>query len=70
MIDEKVKSKLAKRAKKLVAYARKHGLDYINISVMAPDEDCPRWFADVEFTPKDYRRVSVTQFYDEGSDDE
>ena len=70
MIDEKVKSKLVKHAQKLVAYARKHGLDYINISVMEPDETCPHWFADVEFTPKDYKRVSVTKFYEDGELDE
>lgn len=70
MIDEKVKSKLVKHAQKLVAYARKHGLDYVHISVLTPDEYCSHWFSDVEITPKDGKRVSVTKFYEDGELDE
>ncbi len=42
-----IERKLRKRARKLAKFARKHGLEYVHIGAMAPDEFTSEWFTDV-----------------------
>lgn len=42
-----IERKLRKKARKLAKFARKHGLEYVHIGAMAPDEFTSEWFTDV-----------------------
>lgn len=61
-----IERKLRKRARKLAKFARKHGLEYINICVMAPDEFASEWFTDVTAHGEHgTNNVSVGDFFKE-----
>lgn len=57
--------KLRKKAKKLAKWAKKHGIDHVDMFVFAPDSEEPRWFADVTAHIGDERVVSAGDFYKE-----
>ena len=42
-----IERKLRKKARKLAKFASKHGLVYVHIGAMAPDEFTSKWFTDV-----------------------
>ena len=58
--------KLMKKARKLARFARKHGLEYAHVNVMAPDEECDRWFTDVTANRKKGKHISLTGFFEDG----
>lgn len=61
-----IERKLRKKARKLAKFARKHGLEYVHIGAMAPDEFTSEWFADVTANGKDGRNnVSAGDFIKE-----
>lgn len=61
-----IERKLRKRARKLAKFARKHGLEYITICVMAPDEITSEWFTDVTAHGRDgQNNVSAGDFIKE-----
>lgn len=43
------KRKLEKKVRKLAKWAMENGCDYLNVSVMAPDHECDRWYANSSF---------------------
>ena len=61
-----IERKLRKRARKLAKFARKHGLEYVHIGAMAPDEFTSEWFADVTAHGEHgTNNVSVGDFFKE-----
>lgn len=65
MTDEKLAKKLRKRAKKLAKLAKRHGVDHVDMFVIGPTEDDPRWYADATAHVGDVRAVSIGDFYRE-----
>ena len=67
----RIERKLRKRARKLAKFARKHGLEYVHIGAMAPDEFASEWFTDVTAHGRDGRNnLSASDFIKEGELDE
>ena len=61
-----IERKLRKKARKLAKFARKHGIEYVHIGAMAPDEFASEWFTDVTAHAKDGRNnVSAGDFFKE-----
>ena len=67
--DEK---RLYKKMYKFYRWARKHGYGYVDMCVIGPEPEAPRWYtsATVEYSIGAADKVNVYKFYDEGSDDE
>ena len=66
-----IERKLRKRARKLAKFARKHGLEYVHIGAMAPDEFNNDWFTDVTTHGRDGRNnISAGDFIKEVELDE
>ena len=66
MTDEK----LLKKAKKLAKWARKHGYEHVDVFVLAPDKNDPRWFAHIIVKPIGGESDSTAKFYEDGELDE
>lgn len=60
-----INRKLHKKAKKLAKWAKKHGIDHVDIVAIAPNDVDPRWFADATAYVEDARVASVSDFYKE-----
>ena len=60
-----INRKLRKKAKKLAKWAKKHGIDHVDIVAIAPNDVGPRWFADATAYVEDARVASVGDFYKE-----
>ena len=58
--------KLMKKAHKLAKFARKHGLEYAHVGVMAPDKHCSRWFTDVTANREKGEHISLNGFIEDG----
>ena len=61
-----IERKLMRKGRKLAKFARKHGLEYANVGVMAPDEYHNQWFIDVTAHHKNGRCVSFNDFFEDG----
>lgn len=68
----KDKERLRKKMHKLYRWARNHGYGYVDMCIVGPEPTDPRWYASVTVGDSidTTGKVSVYQFYDEGSDDE
>ncbi len=60
-----INRKLRKKAKKLAKWAKKHGIDHVDIVSIAPNDVDTRWFADATAYVEDARVASVSDFYKE-----
>ena len=60
-----INRKLRKKAKKLAKWAKKHGIEHVDIVAIAPNDVDPRWFADATAYVDDARVASVSDFYKE-----
>lgn len=65
-----IERKLMKKGRKLAKFARKHGLEYANVGVMAPNKHHNQWFIDVNAHHKNGRYGSLTDFIGDGELDE
>lgn len=64
-MDDKLERKLRRKAKKLAKWAKKHGIDHVDMFVIGHTEEDPRWYADVTAHIGDVRVVSAGDFYEE-----
>lgn len=66
-----IERKLMKKGRKLAKFARKHGLGYADIGIMAPDEYHKQWFINVTAHGRGGRNnVSAGDFIGDGELDE
>ena len=57
--------KLRKKARKLAKWAKRHGIDHVDIVAIAPNDVDLRWFADATAYVEDARVAFVSDFYKE-----
>ena len=57
--------KLRKKAKKLAKWAKRHGIDHVDMFAIGPTEEETRWYADAAAHVGDVRVVSAGDFYKE-----